>query len=80
MQDSRCVWRHNSSLRPCARVLEKMDPVRASGNDELSVRNEGPSVRIDGLSVENDGLCAVLFWTVFLKLRSVSWSNYEYEC
>ena len=79
MQDSRCVWRHNSSLRPCARVLEKMD-VRASGNDELSVRNEGPSVRIDGLSVESGGLCVVLFWTVFLKHRSVSWSNHEYKC
>ena len=64
MQDSKCVWRLESSLRPSARALEKMD-VRASGNDELSVRNEGPSVRIDGLSVENDGLCAVLFWTVF---------------
>ena len=39
-----------------------------------------PVSGMTGLSVENDGLCAVLFWTVFLKLRSVSWSNYEYEC
>ncbi len=79
MQDSRCVWRLESSLRPSARALEKMDS-RLRGKDELSVRNDGPCVRNYGLSVENEGLCTVLFWTVFLMHRSVSWSNHEFEC
>ena len=37
MQDSKSVWRLNSSLRPSARALEKMDSPLAR-NDGLNVR------------------------------------------
>ena len=46
----------------------------------LSDESDGPSVRNDGSNVENYGLCVGLSWTVFLKYRSVSWSDHEYEC
>ncbi len=72
MQDSKSVWRLNSSLRPSARALEKMDSRLRGMTDSTS--------RHDGLNVENYGLCAGLFWAVFLKHRSVSWSDHEYEC
>ena len=86
MQDSKSVWRLNSSLRPSARALEKMDfclrgmTDSTSGHDGLSDESDGPSVRNDGSNVENYGLCVGLSWTVFLKYRSVSWSDHEYEC